>query len=62
MEALQIVAGSWPIAVMVIGVSAAVVVRRSLKQVMDNDRAKELDRAQGNNAVVVTSRTNHRDD
>lgn len=56
MHALEIIAQSWPIAVMVVGVASAIVVRRSLKQVMDNDRAEKLDRAQGNKAVVVRSR------
>lgn len=53
MEALQIVAGSWPIACMVVGLSAAVVIRRTLKQAMDNSQALALDRANGSKSVVV---------
>jgi NADH:ubiquinone oxidoreductase subunit F (NADH-binding) len=56
MKALEIIAGSWPIAVMVVGVSIALVVRRSIKQAMDNDREAKRDRAMGNQAVVVRDR------
>lgn len=61
MEALRIIAGSWPIACMVVGLAAAVVVRRTLKQAMDNSQALALDRASGNRAVVVQPRP-HADD
>ena len=60
MEALQIVAGSWPIAAMVVGLSAAFVVRRTLRQAMNNQREKELERAQGNQAVIVRNRHSHK--
>lgn len=56
LKALELVAGSWPLAVAVVGVAVAIVVRRSLKQAMDNNRAVKIDRAQGNQAVVVRSR------
>lgn len=56
LQGLRIVAESWPLAAMVVGVAAAVVVRRSLRQAMDNTRAESEDRAQGNRAVVVSGR------
>jgi hypothetical protein len=56
LEFFKILADSWPIAWMVLGITAAVVIRKSFKQAMDNDRAEKLDRAQGNNAVVVQNR------
>lgn len=53
LEYLHVIAGSWPIAIMVVGLGTAVVVRQSFKQLMNNSRAAQIDRAQGNNAVVV---------
>lgn len=54
MQALQIIAGSWPIAIMVIGIATAVVVNRRLKQAMDDSQAVRDLRA--NQAVVVRNR------
>lgn len=62
MEALKIIAESWPIAAMVIGVSAAYVVRRSLRQRMQIGHQERLDRAQGNQAVVVRDARNYGND
>lgn len=56
MEALKIVAESWPIAAMVIGLSGAYVVRRTIRQSMEIGHAERMDRAQGNQAVVVRNR------
>lgn len=39
MEALKIVAESWPIAVMVVGLSITTVTNRRLKQAMDDSQA-----------------------
>ena len=60
MEALRIVAASWPVAAMVVGVTTGIVVRRSMYQAMNNDRLEKIERAKGNQAVVVHGR--HRDD
>lgn len=56
LEGLRIVAGSWPLAVIVVGLAAAYVARRSIAQVLRNRREAEADRAHGNNAVVVQRR------
>jgi len=61
LRALEILAGSWPIAIAVVGVTTALVVRFSLKQAMDNNREEKRDRARGNQAVVVRP-TSARDD
>lgn len=61
-EVLALIAGSWPIAAMVVGVTVAVVVRRCFRQVLDNSRAAQIDRAQGNQSVVVAARRPHLDD
>ena len=55
MEALKIIAESWPIAIMVIGLAAAYVIRRSLKQVMDH--SAKMDEYRAGTAVVVRQRT-----
>lgn len=60
MEALRIVSGSWPIAVIVVGTVGGIVVRRSLYQAMKNERLKEIERNSGSQAVVVQGR--RRDD
>lgn len=60
MRALEIIADSWPIAVMVVGVCAAYVVRRSIKQVVDTNHVEAMDRQSGSRAVVVQGR--HSDD
>lgn len=53
-QVLSIIAGSWPIAIIVIGVATAVVVNRRLKQAMDDSRTiQELRVSQ---AVVVRNR------
>lgn len=57
-EVLQIIATSWPIAVMVIGLAAAITVRRSLKQSMDN--SNEIQNIRASQSVVVRDR--HSDD
>lgn len=53
-EILQIVATSWPIALMVICISIAVVVSRRWKQAMDNQL--EVQNIRSSQAVVVRSR------
>jgi len=50
-EVLLIVANSWPIAVMVVGLGVCVVVRRCIKQAMDN--SAEVQTVRASNAVVV---------
>ena len=55
MEALKIIAESWPIAIMVIGLAAAYVIRRSLKQVMDH--SAKMDEYRAGTAAVVRQRT-----
>lgn len=53
-EVLQIIAGSWPIALMVIGLAAAIVINRRLKQSMDDSQAvRDL---QASQALVVRQR------
>lgn len=53
-EYLRIIAGSWPIACTVIGISTAITIRRTLRQAMDNSRdAREYRASQ---AVVVRGR------
>ncbi len=55
-QTLQIIAGSWPIAIMVIGLSTAIVVNRRLKQAMDDSQAvRDLKASQ---SVVVRHRGN----
>lgn len=56
-EILNIISGSWPIAAMVIGVAAAITIRRSFKQALDNTAQQNEYRA--SSAVTVR---NHRDD
>lgn len=56
LEALLIVASSWPIAVMVVGVTGALTARYLVKRKMDQSHAENMDRAQGNRAVVVQDR------
>ena len=58
---LRIFSESWPLAVMVVAMSGAIVVRRSIKQGLENQRLKELDRSSGNHAVVVHP-SRHADD
>lgn len=53
-EVLSIVAQSWPIAFMVVGTGAAIVVNRRLKQAMDDSRAVRDMRA--SQAVTVRDR------
>lgn len=60
MEALRIIAASWPIAVMVVGVGIAVVFRRCFKQAMDN--TKKMNEYRASSAVAVQSQDRHRDD
>lgn len=62
MEALKIVADSWPIAFMVLGLAAAYVIRQSLHQSIDAAHTETMDRAKGNQAVVVSERRPHADD
>lgn len=53
-EVLSIIASSWPITIMVVAIAAAIVVRRSLKQAMDNsDKMNEYHTKQ---AIVVRQR------
>lgn len=53
-DILVIVATSWPITVMVVGVSAAFVIRRSLKQAMDN--ADDVRNLRAVNSELVRAR------
>ena len=54
LEYLKVIAESWPIAVMVIGVSAAIVVRRSLRQAMNN--SAEIQELRASSALVVRNK------
>lgn len=50
-EILGIIAGSWPIAIMAVGIVTAIVVNQRLKQAMDNSQAvRDIKASQ---AVVV---------
>lgn len=53
-EYLQIIATSWPIAIMVIAISAAIVLNRRWKQAMDNKL--EVQNIRASQAVVVRDR------
>lgn len=53
-EVLGIIAGSWPLAVMVIGLSFAIVINRRLKQSMDD--SQEVRNLNATRAVVVRDR------
>ena len=57
LEFLRIIAGSWPIAAMVIGIAAAIVIRRTFKQMMDATEKQNEYRA--SNAVVVKQREDY---
>lgn len=52
-EGLRIVAESYPIAIMVVGIAASIVVRRSLKQSMEIRDSQY----RASNAVVIRERT-----
>jgi hypothetical protein len=56
MEALRVIAGSWPIAVMVVGVTTGFFVRRTLYQTINNAHLEKLEQYNGNRAVVVGAR------
>jgi hypothetical protein len=63
MEALRIVAGSWPIAAIVIGTGITFTVRRTWKQSMQLAHEEKMDQLAGNRAVVVqASKRPHADD
>ena len=62
MDALRIIAGSWPIAAIVIGTGTTFAVRRTLKQSMDFSHVERMDQLEGNRAVVVQPRKPHKDD
>lgn len=51
MEALKVVAESWPIAVMVVGLAAISVANRRMKQAMDDSQAVQDLRASQSTAV-----------
>lgn len=53
-EVLQIIATSWPIAIMVVAISAAIVLSRRWKQAMDNQL--EVQNIRASQAVVVRGR------
>lgn len=53
LKALELVAGSWPIAFITVGIGIAFVVRRCFKQALDNDKAEKEARNSGERAVVV---------
>lgn len=55
-QIIAIIGNSYPIAFIVVGVTVGIVVRRSMYQMMHNERLEKLDRLHGNNAVVVQSR------
>jgi len=54
LEYLKVIAESWPIAVMVIGISAAIVIRRSLRQAMNN--SAEIQELRASSALVVRNK------
>lgn len=54
LEYLKVIASSWPLTIMVIGLAAAIVVNRRLKQAMDDSQAvRDLNASQ---SVVVRGR------
>lgn len=53
MEALKIVAESWPIAAMVIGLGVTATVYRVVQKSERRAHLERMDRLQGNQAVVV---------
>lgn len=56
MEALKIIAASWPIAAMVIALCGIAAGWSTIRRSMKFSRDAQLDRAQGNQAVVVRGR------
>jgi len=53
-QVLSIIASSWPIAIMVIGIAVAIVVNQRLKQAMDDSQT--IQNLKANQAVVVRNR------
>lgn len=60
MEALRIIAASWPIAATVIGIGFAIVIRRCFKQAMDN--TEKMNEYRAGSAVAVQSQDRYRDE
>lgn len=56
MQALEIVAGSWPIAIMVVGATGGFVVWSLLRRVIKGEERKQELRAMGTDAVLVQGR------
>lgn len=54
LQYMIVIAESWPIAVMVAAITAGIVVRRSLKQAMDN--SQQVRDLRASNAVTVRER------
>lgn len=61
MQALEIVAGSWPIAAMVVAGTAGFVVWRLVSRAMKDSRDLTMERLSGSQAVVVQRRGSDED-
>lgn len=63
MEAWRILAGSWPVAAIIIGTGGIYAVRKTVRQSMDFAHEEQLARLEGNRAVVVQPKSRrHADD